>query len=235
MLHLLLGKHNRSRVKAVLDGSRFAPRGSTGRYWRVHACPRESLRVHLEGGSTRVPRGSRAGPFCNDFTFCPVLEGCGTHPARVPCSSKKSCCLRGAGRAAPHSSLRVHLEAMWPNCVARVHAGLAGPFHQEAMWPSHCVARVHVGPRGSTWVLEEAGGSIYKSLVLLRRVRNSPLYGVGPRGSRAGRQCCLRGGEAITGVGPRGSCAVPAGPAQVTRPSRPRGSIPSGSDVAQSL
>ena len=45
------------------------------------------------------PRGSRAGPFCNDFTFCPVLEGCGTHPARVPCSSKKSCCLRGAGHA----------------------------------------------------------------------------------------------------------------------------------------
>ena len=24
--------------------------------------------------------------------------------------------------------------------------GLAGPFHQEAMWPSHCVARVHAGP-----------------------------------------------------------------------------------------
>ena len=58
VLHLLLGKQNRSRVKAVLDGSRFEPRGSTGRYWRVHACPRESLRVHLEGGSTRVPRGS---------------------------------------------------------------------------------------------------------------------------------------------------------------------------------
>ena len=58
VLHLLLGKHNRSRVKAVLDGSRFEPRGSTGRYWRVNACPRESLRVHLEGGSTRVPRGS---------------------------------------------------------------------------------------------------------------------------------------------------------------------------------
>ena len=30
VLHLLLGKHNRSRVKAVLDGSRFEPRGSTG-------------------------------------------------------------------------------------------------------------------------------------------------------------------------------------------------------------
>ena len=67
VLHLLLGKHNWSRVKAVLDGSRFEPRGSTGR--RVHACPRGSLRVHLEGG----PRESRAGPFCNDFTFCPVF------------------------------------------------------------------------------------------------------------------------------------------------------------------
>ena len=52
-----------------------------------------------------------------------MLEGCGTRPARVACCSKKSCCLRGAGHAAPHSSLRVHLEAMWPNCVARVHAG----------------------------------------------------------------------------------------------------------------
>ena len=64
VLHLLLGKHNRSRVKAVLHGSRFEPRGSTGQYWRVHACPRESLRVHLEGGSTRVPR-----VHCNDFAL----------------------------------------------------------------------------------------------------------------------------------------------------------------------
>ena len=76
-----------------------------------------------ESISKAGPRGSRAGPFCNDFAFCPVLEGCGTRPARVPCSSKKSCCLRGAGHAAPHSSLQVHPEAMWPNCVARVHAG----------------------------------------------------------------------------------------------------------------
>ena len=30
----------------------------------------------------------------------------------------------------------------------------------------------------------------------------------GPRGSRAGRQYCWRGGEAITDVRPRGSCAV---------------------------
>ena len=38
------------------------------------------------------------------------------------------------GHAAPHSSLQVHPEAMWPSCVARVHTG----------------------PLGSTRVLEEA-------------------------------------------------------------------------------
>ena len=73
-----------------------------------------SFAIHLDGGSA----GSARGPFCNELTFCSVLEGCDTHPARVPCSFKKACCLRGV---APYSSLQVHLEAMWPNC------GGAGP------------------------------------------------------------------------------------------------------------
>ena len=54
-------------------------------------------------------------------------------------------------------------------------------------------------------------------IVHLRRVRHSPLYGV--FSVHAG-QYCLRGGEAIRGVG-RGSCAGPAGPTQVPR--GPRG------------
>ena len=47
------------------------------------------------------PRGSRAGPFYNEFTFCPV-SGVGTRPARV----KEVLLFRGAGHAAPHSSLQ---------------------------------------------------------------------------------------------------------------------------------
>ena len=57
----------------------------------------------------------------------------------------------------------------------------------------------------------------YRVLFLLRLVRHSSLYGVGPRGSCAGRQYCLRGGEAIRAWGH-------AGPAQFPRvPRRSRG------------
>ena len=61
---------------------------------------------------------------------------------------------------------------------------------------------VHAGPRRSGRVY------IIESCSLALCIRRSPLYGMGPRGSRAGRQYCLRGGEAITGVGLRGSCAA---------------------------
>ena len=45
------------------------------------------------------------------------------------------------GHAGPAQFPRVPRRSRGPR-------GLAGPFHQEAMWPN-CVARVHAGPRRS--------------------------------------------------------------------------------------
>ena len=63
-----------------------------------------------------------------EFFYCVV-------PAQVLYGFKRQCA--GAARV-PRSHAR----------PTRPLRRLAGPFHQEAMWPN-CVARVHAGPRRS--------------------------------------------------------------------------------------
>ena len=90
--------------------------GSTGRYWRIHACPRESLQVHLDGGSTRVPRGS-------SLKFLSRVGWVWRASSAGLLQLKEVLLFAWSGPRGSHSSLQVHPKAMWPNCVARVHAG----------------------------------------------------------------------------------------------------------------
>ena len=74
----------------------------------------------------------------------------GSSPAQVLCGFKAVYIVGVAarpsearGHAGPARSRGSHARRTRP--LRR----LAGPFQQKAMWPSHCVARVHAGPRGS--------------------------------------------------------------------------------------
>ena len=66
------------------------------------ACTRESF-----ASAFRQIHASSTGPFC-DFNFFPVVGGCST-PARILCSSKKSCLFEWRG---PHGSIQL-LAQLW--------------------------------------------------------------------------------------------------------------------------
>ena len=85
--------------------------------------------------------------FVYDTALCVAWVHAG--PAQILCRFKTQYIVckvvrpsEARGRAGPLSGCR--------GSHTRLHAALAAPrvFHQEAMWPS-CVARVHAGPRRS--------------------------------------------------------------------------------------
>ena len=150
------------------------------------------------------PRGYCAGPLQVQEAVLFASHGAG------PCGP----C---AGPAGP-----THV-ARGPRGASRVHfiRKRCGPV---IVWRGS--TRVHAGPRrsGRVYIIESCSlASCTTQPFVWRGSTRVPRREAVLFAWRRGHQ----------GVGPRGSCAVPAGPTQVTRPSRPRGSIPSESDVAQ--
>ena len=102
------------------------------RVHRVHAGLRRSEREGQESRDFSSVLDARGDCFIASCVTAWVHAG----PAQVPCRFRRQYCLRGGeaipGLAGPFYAarvprtlfgLRVHEEAMWSNCVARVHAG----------------------------------------------------------------------------------------------------------------
>ena len=105
-------------------------------------------------------------------------------------------------------------------CAGLTHVarGLAAPRGSIPSGSDVAQSLCAAGPRRSTRV--HAGSRRSGRVYIIESCSFASCTTQGPRGSRAGRQCCLRGGKAITGVGHAGSAQFP----RVPRRSRgPRG------------
>ena len=161
-------------------------------------------------GSTRVLRRSFAGS--RGSTYC--LRGGEAMRGAGPCGP----C---AGPAGP-----THV-ARGPRGASRVHSirKRCGPV---IVWRGSTL--VHAGPRrsGRVYIIESCSlASCTTQPFVWRGSTRVPRREAVLFAWRRGHH--RRGATRVL----RSSCAVPAGPTQVTRPSRPCGSIPSGSDVSQ--